>query len=190
MDMLLVVLVMAASFGLCFLLDKGFTKFFRSKAQHQSGKAVRLNKRYATAGLILAVLGISAVFAGIGGQLVLLIGGGVIIAMGVGLIVYYMTFGVYYDDESFLVSSFGRKSRVYHYRDIESQQIFLTSGGTVIELYFVDGGSVSLQATMTGTYDFLDFAAAGWRAQRGKTPEDCPFYDPENSCYFPPTEGE
>ena len=42
MDFLIVIAVMAAAFGLFFLIDKGFTKLFRSKAQHKSGKSVRL----------------------------------------------------------------------------------------------------------------------------------------------------
>ena len=44
MQVLIVILVVAGTFGLCFLLDKGYTKLFRSKAQHMSGKAVRLTK--------------------------------------------------------------------------------------------------------------------------------------------------
>ena len=62
MDFLIVIAVMAAAFGLFFLIDKGFTKLFRSQAQHFSGKAVRLSKRYGSIGIILVGLGIAAIF--------------------------------------------------------------------------------------------------------------------------------
>ena len=39
------ILVACGTFFLCWILDKGFTKMFRNKPQHQSGMAVRLNKQ-------------------------------------------------------------------------------------------------------------------------------------------------
>ena len=58
LTLILILLVAAAVFGVCFLVDKAFAKLFRSKAQHRSGKAVRANKRYGLFGVILLVLGI------------------------------------------------------------------------------------------------------------------------------------
>ena len=46
MQLLSVILVAAATFGVCYLLDKLFHKLFRNKQEHQSGKAVHLNKKY------------------------------------------------------------------------------------------------------------------------------------------------
>ena len=43
-------------FGLCWLIDKGFNKAFRSQVQYATGKAVRLNKKYGSIGLIVADL--------------------------------------------------------------------------------------------------------------------------------------
>ena len=56
-------IILAVVFLLCFLIDKLFGKIFRGKKQHQSGLSVRLNKRYASIGLIVFVLGIAAMFA-------------------------------------------------------------------------------------------------------------------------------
>ena len=56
-----VLLIAAVTFGVCWLFDKGYTNAFRNKIQHRSGLAVRINKRYAAFGLILAVLGILAI---------------------------------------------------------------------------------------------------------------------------------
>ena len=55
----------AAVFGLCYVLDKGFTKLFRGKQQHKSGLAVKHNKRAALFGLVLAVLGFNFVGDGL-----------------------------------------------------------------------------------------------------------------------------
>ena len=43
MEYLAVILIAAAVFGMCYLIDKGFVKLFRSKTQHGSGLSVRLN---------------------------------------------------------------------------------------------------------------------------------------------------
>ncbi len=188
MGFVAIVLVAAATFGLCFLADKGFQKVFRGRTQHQSGLSVRLNKKYGAFGLILAVLGISAVFMGWGEEWLLTVGGGILIVLGAFLIGYYMTFGVFYDEDSFLLTTFGKKSKVYAYGDIRHQQLYNSYGNTVIELHMADGRAVSLQAGMAGVYPFLDHAFSAWCRQTGKRPEDCAFHDPQNSCWFPGTE--
>lgn len=186
MELLAIILVAAGTFGVCYLVDKGFTKVFRSKPQHMSGQSLRLSKKYATIGLILAVVGFSAVFAGISGSMLLLIGGVILIIMGIGLVLYYMTFGVYYDDESFLLTTFGKRSNTYYYRDIQAQQLYMSYGTVVIELHLSDGRSIQLQSGMEGVYPFLDKAYAAWVRQTGIREEDCTFHDPANSCWFPP----
>lgn len=189
MDILAIILVAAVTFGVCFLLDKGFTKVFRGTQQHQTGLSVRLNKRYGSGGLLLAVLGLAAVFSGLKNGMVLLVGGIFVVLLGLGFIVYYMTFGVYYDEDSFVLTTFGRKSTTYAFGDIRGQQLYAVTGGsTLIELHLRDGRAVSLQSNMTGVYPFLDAAFAGWCRQTGRKAEDCPFHDPENSRWFPALE--
>lgn len=183
------VLVAALVFGVCYLLDKGFNKIFRGKVQHHSGKSVRLAKRYSIAGLILTVLGIAAMINGLSDSAVLLWGGVIVLLMGLGLITYYVTFGVFYDEDSFIVTAFGRKSTTYHYRDIRGQQLYLIQGGNVVvELHMKDGRAVSLQSTMEGAYPFLDHAFAAWCQQTGRDPDNCKFHDPDNSLWFPKME--
>ncbi len=185
MEIIGVLLVAALVFLLCFAIDKGFTKLFRSQAQHKSGLAVRLNKKYGAFGLILVVLGVATIFAG---TWLLIAAGCIIVAVGVGLVVYYMTFGVFYDESGFVLTTFGKKSTLYRYRDIVSQQLYNSYGNILIELNLVDGRSVQLQAGMTGVYPFLDKAFAAWCAQKGIDPAGCSFHDPENSCWFPSVE--
>lgn len=184
-EILSVLLIAGAVFGVCFLADKGFQKLFRSQVQHKSGLSVRPNKKYGAFGLILFVVGLGALFSGIAEDVVLAVGGGVVILLGIGLVIYYMSTGLFYDEESFLYTSFGRKSVTYHYRDIQAQQLYNAQGNIVVELYMTDGRSVSVHANMNGAYDFLDKAFFGWCTQRGIAAEDCPFHDPANSCWFP-----
>lgn len=190
MEYIFIALVMAAVFGLCWLVDKGFTKLFRSQAQHMSGLSVRLSKRYGSVGLILFVLGLAAVFTGIPGNALLWIGGIVVMALGIGLVVYYMSTGIYYDDDSFIYTTFGKKNVTYSYRDIVHQQLYVVQGGsTIVELHMRDGSAVQVLSTMTGYTEFLDRAFLGWvRLNNIDIREGADFHDPANSCWFPSAE--
>lgn len=190
MKFVAVLLVAAAVFGVCFLADKGFTRLFRSKAQHKSGLSVKLNKRYGSIGLLLIVLGVAAIFAGLNSKdgWALPAGGGVLVATGIGLLVHYLSFGVYYDADAFIVSRFGKPDVTYSYRDICAQQLYNNQGHTLVELHLSDGETLQLQNTMPGAYTFLDHAFVVWCRQTGQEQGDCAFYDPANSCWFPPVE--
>ena len=189
MTVFLILLIAVAVFGLCFAVDKAFAKLFRSKAQHRSGMAVRANKRYGLFGVILSVLGIMAICVGVSDGSVLLWGGIIVLLMGISLAVYYLSFGVFYDGETFLLSRFGKKEVTYRFDQIQGQKLYLVQGGNVIiELHMADGGTVSLQSTMDGVYPFLDTAFAAWCLQTGRDPQSCDFHDPSQSLWFPAVE--
>ncbi len=190
MEWIAVVLVAVLVFALCFGIDKGFTRLFRSRVQHLSGKSVRLNRKYGAFGTIITVLGLAAVLFGSQSSLFMLLGGIFLILVGLALAVYYMSFGIYYDDEGFLLTTFGRKSKLYPYGEILCQQLYSSYGNTLIELHLQDGRAVQLQAGMTGVYPFLDYAFARWCSQKGIAEQDCGFHDPENSCWFPGKEAQ
>ena len=142
-------------------------------------------------GVILLVLGILSVCLGFGSDRVLLLGGGMVAVMGAWLLGYYLGFGIFYDQESFLVCAFGKKSRLYRYEDIQGQSLYVVTGGnTVIELQLSDGTALTLSAAMEGTFPFLDMAFAGWCRQTGTNPESCSFHDPSRSWWFPHPEVE
>ena len=189
MTFFLILLIAAAVFGLCFAVDKAFAKLFRSKAQHRSGMAVWANKRYGLFGVILSVLGVMAICVGISDGSVLLWGGIIVLLMGICLAVYYLSFGVFYDGETFLLSRFGKKDITYRFDQIQGQKLYLVQGGNVIiELHMTDGNTVSLQSTMDGVYPFLDTAFAAWCMQTGRDPQSCDFHDPSRSLWFPTVE--
>lgn len=189
MEYIGVLVVAAIAFGVFFLMDKGFTKLFRSQAQHQSGLAIRVNKRYCSFGLILSVLGIGSMFASATEGTIMLAAGSLILLVGIGLIVYYMTFGVFYNEDGFVLTTFGKRSTTYRYEQIKGQMLYNSSGNIVVELHMDDGRTFHLPTTMEGVYSFMDRAFDRWCVQTGRKPEDCDFHDPDNSCWFPSVEG-
>lgn len=184
-----ILIIAAIIFGICYLVDKAFAKLFRSKAQHRSGRAVRANKRYGVFGVILTVLGIMAICVGITDGPVLIWGGIIVLLMGVCMAVYYLSFGIFYDGESFLLSRFGKKDVTHSYKDIVGQKLYLIqSGNIVVELHMADGSAVSVQSAFDGVYPFLDTAFAAWCLQTGRDPQSCDFHDPSQSLWFPTVE--
>ena len=184
-----IALVAAVIFGICYLVDKTFSKLFRSKAQHRSGMAVRANKRYGLFGVVLTILGILAICVGVTDGPVLLWGGVIVLLMGIALAVYYLSFGIFYDGESLLLQRFGKKDVTHYYRDIVGQKLYLIQGGSiVVELHMADGSAVSVQSSFEGVYPFLDTAFAGWCLQTGRDPQSCDFHDPSQSLWFPRVE--
>ena len=190
MEYVLIIVLAAAVFGACYLVDKGFTALFRGKAQHKSGLAVRANKRYALIGLILAVLGAVALMRGIQENALLLAGGIAVALLGLGLIGYYLSFGVFYDEDSLLLTGMFKKDAVWQFRQIRGQKLYQIQGGTVVvELHMEDGRTVSIQTgTMEGAYPFLDHAFSAWCRQKGLDPETCEFHDVANCLWFPTVE--
>ncbi len=181
-----ILLVAALVFGVCYLVDKSFTKAFHSKALHRSGLAVRANKQYGVFGVGFGILGFLGICVGGSSNWLLLCGGAVVLVMGICLAGYYLSFGIFYDGESFLYSTFGKKDVTYFFRDIREQKLYLIQGGNVVvELHMADGTAVSVQSSMEGIYPFLDTAFAGWCLQTGRDPLNCPFYDPANHWWFP-----
>ena len=151
MQAIVILLIAALVFAICWGVDKLFTGLFRSKAQHRSGLAVRASKRYGIFGVMFSVLGILGIITGMVGEQVLLWAGVVVLLMGIGLAVHYLSYGIFYDGESFLLCRFGRRSQEHRYSEIVSQKLYvLTGGSTVIELTLKDGSTVSVQSTMDG----------------------------------------
>lgn len=189
MEIVAILLIGAVTFGVCFLADKGFTGIFRSKKQHKTGLSVRLSQHYGGAGLVLGLLGLVAIFEGAKSSTLLLAGGCFVLLLGLALLIYYVSFGIYYDGDSFILSSIGRKSTVYAFSDILGQRLYQITGGSVmVELHLRDGRTIGLQSTMKGVYPFLDTAFEGWCRQNGKEREDCIFHEPSQSRWFPEVE--
>jgi hypothetical protein len=185
-------LILAALvFGACYAVDKVFARLFRNQQQHKSGMAVKPGKPAATLGLFLLMLGAAGILGGLSQGTAMMVMSVVMLLFGAGLVVYYLSYGIYYDAEGFLVSAFGKQNRVYRYEDIRQQRRFVVQGGSVIvELHMADGTAVSVQTNMNGTYPFLDYAFARWCEKKGIVPENCDFHKPDQHCWFPEAEVE
>ena len=189
MGIVSIIIVVGLVFGVCYLVDKGFTKLFRGKVQHQSGKSVRLSKRYGSIGLIMFAFGTAAVFMGMNNAEWVLVGGAALLVLGgIALVIYYLSFGIYYDEDSLILSQFGKASVTHYFKNIRSQQLYLAAGNVVVELHMADGSHFQVHTGMTGMSEFMDYAFAAWLEQTGRKQEDCTWYDPDNSCWFPPYE--
>ena len=181
-----IAIVAGAVFGICALVDWAFKKIFRSQSQHRSGTAVRLSKRYGSVGLILAVFGVSVVLVGIPDNWLFLAAGVLFVLIGIGLVAYYLSFGVFYDDDSFVLTTIGKKSKTYRYEAIRGQQTYVTTGNhVVVEVYLDDGRTFQIQSAMAGGFAFMDHAFQKWLEQTGKQQDQCDFYDPQQCCWFP-----
>ena len=180
-------LVIAATFGVMFALDKGLTKLFRSRDQHRSGTAVRLKKHYGILSLALMALGLLGIVTYFTDKSLTLLLGGVLILPGGALLgLYYLTHGIFYDDESFLYVSFGNNAREYRYADIVGQKLYEIQGGSLlVELYMTDGKTVSVQGTMEGAPSFLDKAAHARMRQLGLNSHECEWFDESQGRWFP-----
>ena len=181
-----VLVIVVITFGLCFGVDKGFTKLFRNKAQHRSGMSVRQNKRYGSMGFVLAVIGFAALITTNFDNVALLIGSGVLLVVGAGLVVYYLSSGIYYDEDGFIVETMRRKRQTYRYDQIVHQQLYvLQGGGTIVELHMDTGNAVQVVSNMPGYREFLSYAFRKWCQQKGIDPETCDFHKPEEQLWFP-----
>ena len=183
-------IVAALTFGALFLLDKAFTKIFRNQSQHHSGTAVRLKKGYGVASVLLCVVAVLCLMQfGSGGERLMLACAVILIVTGLGLGAYYLSHGVFYDDESFLFTTLGKKGVTYRYADITAQKLYVLQGGSyLVDLYMTDGSNVSIQTSMPGAYDFLDKACHARFRQLGINSAECGWFDENNSCWFPPKE--
>lgn len=184
------ILAAALTFGAMFALDRGFSRLFRSREQHRSGTAVRLKKSYGTAGVLLCVVALLCLIRFVtDGEKLMLACGVVLILTGAGLGAYYLTHGIFYDDDTFLYTTLGKKGVTYRYSDIAGQKLYVLQGGShLVELFMADGGSVSVQTSMPGAYDFLDRACHARLRQLGVDSGECGWFDPANSCWFPARE--
>ena len=182
-------LIIAATFGVMFLLDKSLTKLFRNRDQHRSGTAVRLKKHYGIFSLALMVLGVLSVTTYFTDGNPALLLGILLIPGGAALGIYYLTHGIFYNDDGFLYTTFGNRSVSYRYGDIQAQKLYVLQGGSyLVELYMADHTTVSVQTSMEGAYAFLDKACHARFRQLGVNSFECDWFDSENSCWFPPKE--
>ncbi len=175
---------MALVLGLCWCVDQLFKKLFPKDARQLAGKVVRLPRRTAVFGVLLTFFAVVmelnwfsrlAWYMHLAAALVLL--------LGVWLLVQFLSFSIYYDDEGFTYRNLGRKAENFRYGDILGQRSLLTRSGVNSTLY-LSGGEIPVYSAMQGAGDFLQKAFYRWCEATGTDPETVE-NNPQYLTWFP-----
>lgn len=167
-------------FGLCFLVDRLWQKWFPKDLR----KVVRLPRKTVIFGIVLTFLGCFFLLNFFDELSAYLRMGCVLVSlMGLLLLGRYATFSIRYDEEGFLYRSFGKKPISCKYGDILGQRSVLTRAGVQTALYVPDG-EVPLDSSMVGLHDFLKTAFSVWCRETGTDP-DAVENNPSYFTYFP-----
>lgn len=176
-------IVAAAVFGLCFLVDRLLQKLFPRSELQKSKSTVRMPRRCIVIGVMLLFVSFAVLLFFAAGDALLLIGSIVGMLMGALLIVYYFSFCIYYDDEAFLYRDLRHGKTRYTYGQIRGQRSLMTRSGVNATL-FVAGDSVMLTSVMQGVSAFLQHAFFRWCAEKGVDPDSIE-NDPRMLTFFP-----
>ena len=93
-----------------------------------------------------------------------------------------------WEDDIDRMFAYNQAGVAYEYTPMEMDangNAIADGGSIVIELGLADGSALSLQSTLDGVYPFMDTAFAAWCMQTGLKMEECSFYDPSKSWWFP-----
>ncbi len=189
MKYLLLLLLCAAVFLVCFLIDKLFSLLLPKSEAEKSGNAVRLPRRNAVAGILLIFVPLVVLlfFIPEGGDTLMSVGCAIAIVFGVILLVGYFSFAIYFDDEGFVYKDLRRKKTAYRYSQIRGQRSVLTRSG-VNSILFVANDEINVYSTMQNLNAFLNKAFYKWCEAKKIDPADVE-NNPRMFTWFPDPEG-
>lgn len=187
---ILMLLICAAVFLVCFLIDTLLKLIFPKSKLEKSKQAVRPPRRSAVIGVILAFAGVVALIRIVpqAHDTLLLIGSIVAIVTGIVLLCTYFSVVIYYDDEGFLYKAWGHGKQEFRYSQIKGQRSLLTRGG-VNTILFVGDAEINLYGAMQNLNAFLNKAFFKWCEVKGIEPDSIE-NNPRMLTYFPDPEPE
>ena len=182
---LFVLIVCAAVFLVCFLIDTLFKLIFPKSRLEKSKQVVRPPRRSAVIGVILTFAGAAMLVKLLPekSDVLFLIGSIVAVIFGVILLCTYFSIAIYYDDEGFLYKAWGHGKKEFRYSQIKGQRSLLTRGG-VNTILFVGDEEINLYSAMQNLNAFLSKAFFKWCAAKGIDP-DTVENNPRMATYFP-----
>ena len=182
---LFVLIVCAAVFLVCFLIDTLFKLIFPKSRLEKSKQVVRPPRRSAVIGVILTFAGAAMLVKLLPekSDVLFLIGSIVAVIFGVILLCTYFSIAIYYDDEGFLYKVWGHGKKEFRYSQIKGQRSLLTRGG-VNTILFVGDEEINLYSAMQNLNAFLSKAFFKWCAAKGIDP-DTVENNPRMATYFP-----
>lgn len=150
-------------FLLCFLFDKLFQKLFPKSETEKRGQVVRLPRRNAITSILLIFIAVCVLLFLMpeGGDTLMLIGCIVAIVMGVIILVSYLSFAIYFDDEGFVCKDLRRKKTAYRYSQIRGQRSVMTRSGVNSTLFVADD-EINVYSSMQNLNAFLSKAFYKW----------------------------
>lgn len=186
MKYILYILLIAVIFGLVALVDFALGKLFPKSEVRKQGKAVRMPRYSFILGIIITLLCVIGLLFYTDADLFLRIGMLVAMAMGLYMVVNYIRFGIFYDDEGFEYRTLTKQTRYYRYGDITGQRSFLARSGLNVTLVARED-EIPLNGSMQGVADFMSHAFFAWCRETGRDPDAMEF-DPSTLSYFPTPE--
>ena len=182
---ILMLIVCALVFLVCFLIDTLLKVIFPKSKLEKSRQAVRPPRRSAVIGVILAFLGLAVVvrIAPQEHDTLLLIGAIGAMVIGTVLLCTYFSVVIYYDDEGFLYKAWGHGKQEFRYSQIRGQRSLLTRGG-VNTILFVGDAEINLYGAMQNLNAFLSKAFFKWCQVKGIDPDSIE-NNPRMATYFP-----
>ena len=182
---ILMLIVCALVFLVCFLIDTLLKVIFPKSKLEKSKQAVRPPRRSAVIGVILAFLGLAVVvrIAPQEHDTLLLIGAIGAMVIGAVLLCTYFSVVIYYDDEGFLYKAWGHGKQEFRYSQIKGQRSLLTRGG-VNTILFVGDAEINLYGAMQNLNAFLSKAFFKWCEVKGIDPDSIE-NNPRMATYFP-----
>ena len=183
MKYVLYLLLIAVIFGLVALVDFVFGKLFPKAKVKKTEKAVRAPRYSFIVGILIVFLGIMGLLFYTEADVFLRIGMVIAMVMGLYMAVNYISFGIFYDDETFTYRTLTKKAVTFRYADITGQRSFLARSGLNVTL-LAGETEVPLNGSMQGVADFMNHAFFAWCRQKGLDP-DAQEYDPRTLRYFP-----
>ena len=190
MKIVLLLVICALVFLVCFLVDKLVQKLWPKSDLEKSKNVVRPARRSVIIGiLLLFAAALTAVFVLPREMDVIVLLGCIVSAIfGVILLVSYFSVAIYFDEEQFQYQDRKSGKKVYRYEQIRGQRSLMTRGGIHTTL-FVGEDTIPLYGSMQNLACFLEKAFFKWCRVKQIDPdtvENNPrmltwFPDPENA---------
>ena len=185
MKYIFLLILMAAVFLACFLVDLLLRKLFPANRLQTQNPPVRPPRRSAVFGVLLLFLPVAVLLRLMpedGGTLIAA-GCAVSILLGAVLLGSYFSVTILYGDETFEYRRLLRGAQTFRYSQIRGQRSLMTRGG-VQTILFVADAQIPLYSAMQNLNPFLRKAFYGWCGAKGLDPDSVE-NNPQLFTWFP-----
>ena len=182
-------ILMAAVFLICFLVDLLVKKLFSSRRFQTENPAVRPPRRSAVIGVLLLFVPIAVLLRLLPpeGSALITAGCVVMLLLGALLLGSYFSVTILYGEETFVWRRLFHGAQTFHYSQIRGQRSLMTRGG-IQTILFVSDAQIPLYSAMQNLNPFLRTAFFKWCASKQIDPDSIP-NNPQMFTWFPDPDG-